>query len=681
MFKTLVSTLILVLNLLTILMLAACGGGGGSAVPAGDTTPPVIIRTSPVSGKYTTTNITIDIKFNEDIQIPDSTKVDIFPFLANGSLNTAKPVFLKSPPFAKDPGSNELNIRPVTNGASDNALQTDTRYHVYIHGVKDIAGNSMKECRFEFATGNYNGAIVTSSKPCDTPQPVSLNGQFEFAQSSSSISEGNSGTKTHSITVYRTGGSDGSVTVAFELVNGSGVTGAILNTDYNASPSSSSGILTFAKGITSKTINVDIIGDTTPEENKTFNITLSNATGGASINSQNNSHTVIIRNDDFATSAPGTFGFEKTTSSVSETVFVNQIESGNEVVINVIRNGGNSGRLEVGYSTTDGTANATADYTAPINGVLVFNDLETLKSIRIPILKDGLYEPTPETFTVTIIIINGSVIEATKNTHEVSIVSNDPKPLSKIGFSFPASSIDENLGPALIAVTRTPPIDTTASVEFFTESQPGLSTAATPGNDYAQITGTLNFAAGSKISTPSDISIAITPDKLKEPRETFLVKLQKPIGGELGINTQVHEVTINDTSVILPGTIGFTTNTVETISEASGNVVISVSRIDGTSGSLTANYSTTPGTATSPGDFTASSDVITFADGKGGTQTISIPIINDNKVDNPANKDFTVTLSGAAVGTNKTKTVTIIDAGVSRPLTTAQLVAIWSLLL
>jgi hypothetical protein len=673
--------LVLVSNLTIIFTLYACGGGGGGGgLPPGDTTPPKVIGTTPVSGKYTSTNITIDIQFDEDIKIPDSTNVDIIPFLANGSLNTAKPVNLKSPPFTIAQGSNELVIRPLTNGSSENALQTDTRYHVYIHGVKDNAGNQMQDCRFEFATGNFVGTIVSSTKPCDTPQPVSLNGQLEFALNSSSYSEGNSSSTTQSITVYRVGGSDGLVTVKFNLISGSGTTGATLNTDFNLSASSSSGLLTFPPGITSQAIDVDIIGDTNTENDETFSITLSEATSGATINNQGSTHIVTILNDELAANLPGTIKFTSASSIVPETVFVNQNEVGNVAVIDVIRIDGSSGILEVGYFITASTAVASSDYTPPVNGKLIF-DTNILQKIKVPILKDGLYEPSPETFTVTITSINGSNIDLANNTHEVSIVSNDPKPLSRIEFSVPSSTFDENLGltqSALVTVTRTNPIDAAASVEYYT-----VDNKATSGSDYVRINiATLNFSPGSK---SADISLSITNDSIPEPPESFFVKLKNPSTGSIlgGVQTQTHELTILDTDAPLsPGVIEFTTNAAMEVSEAAGNVIISVTRSGGTAGDLSVNYSTSPGTAISPDDFTAVTNTpITFTDGIDGSKNISIPIVNDNKVDVPANKNFTVTLSGAAVGTNKSKTVTIIDAGVTRPLTTAELVAIWSLLL
>ncbi len=64
---------------------------------------------------------------------------------------------------------------------------------------------------------------------------------------------------------------DGPVTVAYSTANGT----ATADADYGAT----SGTLTFAAGETSKTVHVDIGGDTASEANETFTVTLSNASG------------------------------------------------------------------------------------------------------------------------------------------------------------------------------------------------------------------------------------------------------------------------------------------------------------------------------------------------------------------------------------------------------------------
>ena len=119
---------------------------------------------------------------------------------------------------------------------------------------------------------------------------------LQFNSTASSLSEGNTGTSTHTVTVTRSGNTGyGTVTVDYATTN---IT-AGAPTDYT----SNNGTLSFAAGETSKDIIVVIKGDTTYEANETFKITLSNPTNndGCAELGSNTVHTVTITNDDTTT--------------------------------------------------------------------------------------------------------------------------------------------------------------------------------------------------------------------------------------------------------------------------------------------------------------------------------------------------------------------------------------------
>jgi hypothetical protein len=94
-----------------------------------------------------------------------------------------------------------------------------------------------------------------------------------------------------------------------------------------------------------------------------------------------------------------------------------------------------------------------------------------------------------------------------------------------------------------------------------------------------------------------------------------------------------------------------------------GPAVLTVTRPNGTGGTVTVNYSTVNGTAAAGADFVgAQSTPLTFADGQ-TTKTIRIPINND--INTEASETFQVQLSaptgGATLGMPSVVTVTIVD--------------------
>src|SRR5262249_47280000 len=88
------------------------------------------------------------------------------------------------------------------------------------------------------------------------------------------VTEGNSGTTPAVFTVTLSTASAQIVTVDYQTKDGSATSGTVPGTDADYLPTS--GTLTFAPGETSKTITVQVIGDTIVEPNESFYVVLSN---------------------------------------------------------------------------------------------------------------------------------------------------------------------------------------------------------------------------------------------------------------------------------------------------------------------------------------------------------------------------------------------------------------------
>jgi hypothetical protein len=130
--------------------------------------------------------------------------------------------------------------------------------------------------------------------------------------------------------------------------------------------------------------------------------------------------------------------------------------------------------------------------------------------------------------------------------------------------------------------------------------------------------------------------------------------------------------TVNQAAASVSAAVVQFAPTTYSVAESAGSVTLTVSRTGDTSGTATVAYSTcgagcaTLATATPGSDYTAASGTLSFGPGV-SSQTISVPILNDNLVE--GSETFTVTLSsptGASLGAANAATVTILDGQTSQ---------------
>ncbi|HWJ34689.1 MAG TPA: Calx-beta domain-containing protein, partial [Steroidobacteraceae bacterium] len=103
---------------------------------------------------------------------------------------------------------------------------------------------------------------------------------------------------------------------------------------------------------------------------------------------------------------------------------------------------------------------------------------------------------------------------------------------------------------------------------------------------------------------------------------------------------------------------------------ASGSLIITVNR-SGSSGAVTAQYSTANGTAIAGTDFSASSGTLSWANGDVSAKTFAIPILAKGS----GGKTFSVVLSNVSGATLGTQSATITIAAATAPLSTIALSA------
>jgi hypothetical protein len=256
-------------------------------VTGGDSTPPTVSSLSPADDA---TAVAVDsdlvITFSENV-VKGSGNIVIKRTSDDSTVQT----------IAAGDSSVTVNGAMVTVNPSD--LAGSTGYYVTIDGgaFKDASDNNFGgitgKTAWNFTTADAGGAS-----------------EISIDQLSASKAEGDSGTVEFTFRVTRSGDVSGVNSVQW-AVTGNGANPADAS-DF-AGGSFPNGTVSFGAGETSKTIVIDVNGDTDIEPDEGLTVTLSNPGGGATISTATASGTII--NDDHPD--PG-LTLSKTSLSVSE---------------------------------------------------------------------------------------------------------------------------------------------------------------------------------------------------------------------------------------------------------------------------------------------------------------------------------------------------------------------------
>ncbi len=350
------------------------------------------------------------------------------------------------------------------------------------------------------SNGTVTSAVSSNSK-----------GIFRFTTSTFSIPES---TPTLNLSVIRSGGTQGDVTVDYAITAGTAG-----DADFNLA----SGTLSFDAGDTSKTIALKIKEDQLSEGSENLNVTLSNPGGGASLGSPSAAVVTILDNEasngsNSSSSATG----GGTSSNPNGTLNFNAsgygvMENGGSFTVTVSRTGGTTGAVGVTYATSNGTGQSGNEYTAT-SGTLSFAAGETSKTFTVAVNDDSQNDGS-KTFNLALSAPTGGANIGSVGTATVSVTDNETVTVGSGSLKFGKSTyaVTEGSGVALLTVLRVGKVTDTISVNYSTT---GLT--ASPGTDFTIANGTLTFAPNeySKV-----ISVTIIKDTNSDAGETFAVDL------------------------------------------------------------------------------------------------------------------------------------------------------------
>ena len=478
-----------------------------------------------------------------------------------------------------------------------------------------------------------NAATITLADD-EGPATLSIN--------SPRVTEGSSGSKDLTFTVTLSPVSTQQVTVDYA---DAGTGTATSGTDYVAI---SGGTLTFPAGTArQEIITVSVRGDTTVEPDETVVVALSNP-ANAPIGTGTGTGT--IANDDVSDPPP-------VDDAPSLSIDSPSVAEGDDGMVSltftVTLSPASSAQVTVDYVVT-GTAASGTDYAALTGGTLTFPPGTTSRTITVSVMGDVLDEGD-ETIVVTLSNVRNAAIDTATGTGTIT----DDDAVPKLSIDSPRVAEGDSGSTTLtFTVTLSEALTEQVTVDY---ADAGSGTA-TPGTDYAAITGgTLTFAAG---TTSRTFDVSVTGDVLDEADETVAVTLSNAVNAAIGAATGTGAITDDDAppslSIDSPrvaeGNSGSTTLTFTvTLSAASGRAV-------------TVDYADAgTGTATSGTDYAAlAGGTLTFPAGT-ISQTFDVSVTGDAAAE--PDETVVVTLSNAGNATIGTATgtgaITDDDAGPS----------------
>ncbi len=280
----------------------------------------------------------------------------------------------------------------TTNAGTLNFTSSQTSKKVTV-STKGDSTYENNETLYLNLSGATNGATISDNQGVGTITNNDSAPSFSFMPTVDGVSVAEGGSLTFRVT--KSGATAYTHNVNYATANGSAS-----KFDYT----SKSGTLSFTSSQTSKTVTVTTKGDSTYENNETLYLNLSGATNGATI-SDSQDIGVITNND----AAPA---FKVNNVSVNE---------GGTLTFTVTKSGSTSKTHNISYSTANGTASSSSDYTAK-SGTLSFTSTQTTKTVSVPTTGDSTYESNE---TVKLNLSSATSGATISDSQGVGTINND----------------------------------------------------------------------------------------------------------------------------------------------------------------------------------------------------------------------------------------------------------------
>lgn len=341
--------------------------------------------------------------------------------------------------------------------------------------------------------------------------------------------------------------------------------------------------------------------------------------------------------------AAGTFAFSAATASVNEQDGV--------VTLEINRLGGTTGNVNITYSTANGTAFSTQDYTDTTQ-TLTFLDGDDFMTVDIPITNDPDFE-IPETFTVTLSGATGGSDIGVPSAVTVTIISDELPPNDNFANAEVITGNSGSIGGNDASSTQEAgPEDTLGPVVWYKWVAPIDGAVAfslnSPFTHFAEILrgpglAALQFVSDGALRKTAAVSVIAGTTyyiAVGGAQNAFTLNWQTTTTGvfELaGLRSYTDPTTGREVGRYVGG-------------ENGGSVPIVIRRTGALAGTVSVNLNASEDStaefgfqnATNGSDFTATGVNVVFGSGE-SVKTVQVPILNDP--DAEPTEDLVVSLS------------------------------------
>jgi hypothetical protein len=408
--------------------------------------------------------------------------------------------------------------------------------------------------------------------------------------------------------------------------------------------------VTIPAGAVTALVRTPITNDTTYEPNETFTLTTTLLAGDVNVADPVGVATILDALPYFQQVVP---------------VTVN--EGAGQAVFTVTLSKPSKDPVSVSYTTSDGTATGSADYT-PVTGVLTFAPGETSKTITVPVLNDTVYEGA-ETFKLT---LSNPVNAGLPTPETVGTILDDGNGTGGTDDDRPrVSTVTSPVTQEGQPLDFTVKLTSTATTPTVLDVTPRSSTG-TVGTDTGPME--VSFDGGKTFTPVTDGKVTVPPGT-----DTLIIRVPTvldptPEGNEtieLDVKAPANPAPIYGTGTIEDAPLVSIAGPAA-VDEAIGNAAYTVSLNHASTVPVTVTVKTVNGVALAGSDYTAVDQVLTFAPGE-ISKTVLVPIVNDTLME--GKEAFTVQLStpsGVAIDPTRASVVTdiaddgLLDNGVNK---------------